>query len=115
MKYIEVGSKVAFKREMTRVVGEYNKNGRSYWILETAEGKRSVPATKIMWNGSQNFVTAEGHQVAESLLVVEEILREVSKEGGLGKSYLVHWLEDAAANLDEKSLGFIVKEVIAEF
>lgn len=131
MRMVEVGSKVIFNREEVRVVDQYSENGWSYFVLETREGRRSVPISKIMWNGKSHFVTAEGHSVAEMMESVEKVVRSIKKhmkiwdsenEKPSGIFYrdevidscFMDFLRNEMDSKNDEELGFIVKRVVRE-
>lgn len=123
MRYVEVGSTVIYNREGVKVV----EKGTSYAVLETKEGRRSVPITKIMWNGTNHFVTPEGHSVARATASVEEVIKGIKRHMAVWDSEnpnpigfhreeaidscFMKWLRDHAANHDNESLGFVVREL----
>lgn len=123
MRYVEIGSTVIYDREEVEVV----EKGKGYAVLETQEGRRSVPITKIMWNGTSHFVTPEGHSVARATASVEEVVKSIKKHmiiwdsenpAPLGfhreeaiDSCFMEWLRNDVTNHDNESLGFIVREL----
>lgn len=127
MRYVETGSTVIFNLKKVKVVAEYREHGTSYVILETKEGRRSVPINKILWNGANHFVTAEGHGIARMTACVEEVVQSIKKHMEIWDSEnpnpkgfhreeaidscFMEWLRNDAANHKNEALGFIVRQL----
>lgn len=130
MRNVGIGSVIICNREEAKVVNEYKENGRSYFVLRTSEGQRSVPAVKVMWNGKNHFVTADGYAVANMVADAEKIISEIKKEMEIWDSenlnpvgvhreeaidahFMVRLRDELNVRSDEE-LGFIVKKVVRE-
>lgn len=127
MRYVESGSIVIYNREKVKVISGHHENGTGCVILETKEGTRSVPISKIMWNGTDHFVTPEGHKIARMTAIVEEVVQSIKKhmkiwdsENPTPKGFhreeaidscFMEWLRNDTADYDNESLGFIVREL----
>lgn len=130
MRYVEINSTVIYNREEVEVIEKHSENGTTYVVLETKEGKRSVPLTKVMWNGTNHFVTAEGHSVARAMASVEEVVKSIKdhmkvwdSENSEPKGFwreeaidacFMEWLRNDAASHDNETLGFIVRRLVVE-
>lgn len=128
MRYVETGSTVIYNGEEVKVIDKCSENEISYWVLETSIGLRSVPATKIMWNGKSNFVTADGYVVSNLIAETEKVISGVKEKMKIWDSEnpqpdgfhrekaidgcFMEWLRNDAADYDNESLGFIVKKLI---
>lgn len=127
MRYVEAGSTVIYNREEVKVVEKHSDIEACYVVLETKEGRRSVPITKIMWNGTSHFVTPEGHSLARMTASVEEVVKGIKRHMAVWDSEtpnpkgfhreeaidscFMEWLRNDAANYDNESLGFVVREL----
>lgn len=53
---------------------------KTYIVLATYEGRRSVPVSKIIWTRSAHAVTAEGHQMAQAFYTVEYVIAGIREQ-----------------------------------
>ena len=130
MKYVQVGASVIYKREKAEVIKQYQENRKTYFVLATAEGRRSVPAINIIWTGSAHAVTPEGHEMAQALHAVEyaiDSIREQVKERNEKNpqadprerkltvkhcSFATIETATAATENNDKQLGLIVRGIV---
>lgn len=130
MRIVEIGSTVVCNHEKVKVVNEYKENAVSYLVLETSNGLRSIPSTKIMWNGKNHFVTADGYAIGNMVADAEKIIRGIKNEMKIWDgensnpvgfhreeaidACFMEWLRNDAASHDNEALGFIVRKLVVE-
>lgn len=130
MRYLEVGATVYYKREKAKVIEKYKEKKKDYIVLETIEGRRSVPAAKIIWNGNAHLVTPDGYQVAQAIYAVDyaidsirEQLNKWDQDNPNADSRERKWTVEhcalgtfktvaAATENNDEQLGFIVRGIL---
>lgn len=130
MQYVELGTSVIYKQEKAEVIEQYQQDKKTYVVLDTSEGRRSVPATKISWTGSAHAVTPEDREMAQALYAVEYAIDSIREK-------LNQWAQEypsadprsrkltvkhcafaaietatAATGNNDKQLGFIVRGIV---
>lgn len=128
MSYVEIGSTIIWNHEEAKVIDQYREDEKRFWVLETSEGVRAVPAVKIMWNGKNHFVTPDGYEYGNMMMDAEKIISEIKREMkiwdrenvkpvGFHREEAIdsHFMHILRSELDKKSdeeIGFIVKKVV---
>jgi len=125
---VEIGSTIICNNEEVKVIDKYQEDGRSYFVLKTSKGLKSVPAGKIMWNGKDNFVTADGYVVSNLIAEAEKVISGIKGKmktwdsenlNSVGfhreeaiDSFFMEYLRNELDVKSDKQIGFIVKKVV---
>ena len=128
MRYVEIGSMIICNNEEVKVVDKYQEGGRSYFVLKTSKGLKSVPAGKIIWNGKNNFVTADGYVVSNLIAEAEKVISGIKEKMKTWDSenlnpvgfhreeaidnFFMEYLRNELDVKSDKQIGFIVKKVV---